>query len=165
VADGTAPPLRGDEHDLFVAHNDALVRIVGGIVKTSAVVEDACAFAWLQLVATQPDRVRVRPWLVRVATRRAHELEARERRTIADGSILERLSTPPLEVTAGERLAALAALGALAGLRSDEREALALVVGGFDHDEIAARTGASARQVRSRIERARRALDAAGRRL
>src|SRR4051794_12160064 len=76
-----ATHLAGDETRLFIAHANTLRRTVGRIVNSSdANIDDACAFAWAQLVACQPRRQTVFPWLVKVATREAIRLDKRERR-------------------------------------------------------------------------------------
>src|SRR3954465_4901221 len=73
--------LAGDETRLFIAHANSLRRTVGRIVNSSdANIDDGCAFAWAQLVACQPRRETVFPWLVKVATREAIRLDKRERR-------------------------------------------------------------------------------------
>ena len=48
---GDEPPIRfrGDEADLYLAHNDQLIRDVRAAVRAHpADIEDACAFAWVQ---------------------------------------------------------------------------------------------------------------------
>jgi DNA-directed RNA polymerase specialized sigma24 family protein len=56
-------PLRGDEDALFAALADELVRIVGRLVQTDhSTVDDACQFAWLQLLRCQPHRETIRAW-------------------------------------------------------------------------------------------------------
>jgi DNA-directed RNA polymerase specialized sigma24 family protein len=82
-----ASSARGDEADLFRAHNDELMRILTGSLVNCPpeIVEDACAFAWAQLIDHQPDRGRNwRGWLFRTAQREAWKLqrEAREHRPL-----------------------------------------------------------------------------------
>src|SRR3954447_4477426 len=71
---------RGDEERLYIAHANRLRRIVTANVNTSvANIEDACSFAWLQLVAKDPRRETVFGWLARVAIREAIRLDRRDR--------------------------------------------------------------------------------------
>ena len=47
----STPPPRGDEAELFARYHDMLLRAVSRQASAPAVViEDACAFAWLQLL-------------------------------------------------------------------------------------------------------------------
>jgi hypothetical protein len=58
-----------------------LVRIVQRLVNTDpATVDDACQFAWLQLLPCQPNRETVRPWLITVARNEAIRLDRIRRR-------------------------------------------------------------------------------------
>ena len=51
----SAQASTGPEAQLFEAHALRLRAVVGGCVRTSPVnVEDACGFAWLQLVRRRP---------------------------------------------------------------------------------------------------------------
>src|SRR4051812_10025754 len=73
--------LRGDEAELFRQHEVALKRAVRAAVRApEACIEDACSFAWLQLLRRQPDRATVFGWLRTVAIHEAWVLAARERR-------------------------------------------------------------------------------------
>src|SRR5215210_4378324 len=74
-------PQQGDEAELFALYNDALMRGVAGVVRTShETIEDACSIAWAQFLRHQPDRDRGwRAWLFRTAQREAWHLD-RERR-------------------------------------------------------------------------------------
>jgi DNA-directed RNA polymerase specialized sigma24 family protein len=59
----TKPPL-GDEAALFDRYHVRLVRVVGRAVTASRqTIEDACAFAWVQLLRSQPRRQHVFAWL------------------------------------------------------------------------------------------------------
>lgn len=76
-------PQQGDEGALFAEHADRLRAVVAGVVNTSAaVIEDACAFAWAQLLHHQPRRKTVFSWLVTVARREALRLDRIERRGV-----------------------------------------------------------------------------------
>ncbi|MGH3262908.1 MAG: RNA polymerase sigma factor, partial [Trebonia sp.] len=72
---------RGDETELYARHAAALARIVIGRVSTSrANVEDACAYAWMQMLRHQPARETLLAWLVTTATREAIRLTRRDGR-------------------------------------------------------------------------------------
>src|SRR5215218_6027216 len=50
-------PQQGDEAELFALYNDALMRRVARVVRTSPeTIEDACSIAWAQFLRHQPDR-------------------------------------------------------------------------------------------------------------
>jgi len=75
------PRLRGDEAQLYVEYRDHLCRLVGSRVHNVSpdLLEDACAFAWMQFMRYQPDRDGPwRAWLVSVAEREAWRLSRRE---------------------------------------------------------------------------------------
>ena len=65
--------LRGDETQLYKDHSSALRAAVRHFVNADdAVIEDACSFAWLQLMRHQPDRgPTLFAWLRTVAVREA----------------------------------------------------------------------------------------------
>ncbi len=65
--------LRGDEDALYRAHHVHLLRVTRRRFPQvpDELVEDACAFAWAQLLRRQPERDAVVGWLVVVAR---HEL-------------------------------------------------------------------------------------------
>jgi DNA-directed RNA polymerase specialized sigma24 family protein len=74
----SAPLARGDEAELFFAFNRELSRHVKRAVAHTSeqTIEDACAFAWAQLLSKQPDRDgEWRGWLFRVAQREAWKTE------------------------------------------------------------------------------------------
>ena len=74
--------LRGDEAELFREHSDDLLRIVRSLVAApEAMVEDACAMAWEQLLRYQPERgPTLIGWLRVVAVREAWRLSGMQRR-------------------------------------------------------------------------------------
>jgi RNA polymerase sigma factor (sigma-70 family) len=84
ATDTTVPPaLRGDEAQLFARYNDRLRRVTSITVPTTAAnVDDACAFAWSQLIARQPQRRTVFGWLRVVARREAIRLDSIGQRTV-----------------------------------------------------------------------------------
>src|SRR4051794_29709476 len=57
---GAMATLRGDEAELFRRHSRRLRRAVASFTAADdATVDDACSFAWAQLVARQPERSTV----------------------------------------------------------------------------------------------------------
>jgi DNA-directed RNA polymerase specialized sigma24 family protein len=96
-----APPagtrLQGDESRLFITYASRLRRIVDRAVNTGAAnLDDACAFAWAQLVSRQPRRETVFQWLVTVAIHEAIRLDRRDRRThpIDDNLAAHQITAP-----------------------------------------------------------------------
>jgi hypothetical protein len=78
--------LHGDEADLYERHHARLRCDVASYVRAAdAIVDDACAHAWAQLLAHQPRRSTVASWLWHVAVREAWRLERRERREWTSG--------------------------------------------------------------------------------
>jgi len=72
---------RGDEADLFSTLHRELQRSVARHVRApDEVIEDACQFAWLKLIDSQPDRHSIFSWLYVVALHEAYRLSAIERR-------------------------------------------------------------------------------------
>src|SRR3954465_1336532 len=73
---------RGDEAALFQEHHARLIRAVGRAVQApAALVEDACGWAWEQLVRTQPARTpQLFGWLKTVAIHEAYRLSKLQRR-------------------------------------------------------------------------------------
>ena len=134
-----APHLRGDEAELYRRLGVPLQRVVRARVSGPAgTVEDACAFAWQQLLTHQPERSeRLFGWLVIVATREGWRLVRIERRaTLVGPAALEQAAGPERELE--QRVCALEARQALAGLRPAERRLVALRAAGYSYREIAA---------------------------
>src|SRR3954468_15670154 len=120
--------LCGDEAQLYRRHHAELRQSVGRAVRgPDACVDDACSFAWLQLLRLQPDRATVFGWLRAVAIHEAWRLNRRERR---DGHLEalpiweERCGAGGVEST----VEAHDALGALAALPERQRQYLALLI-------------------------------------
>ena len=80
--------LRGDEEQLYRDHHRRLVSSVGWAVQADpALIEDACARAWEQLIHHQPQRTeRIFAWLRTVAIREAWALRARSSARPAPGT-------------------------------------------------------------------------------
>jgi RNA polymerase sigma factor (sigma-70 family) len=167
----SAGGLRGDEGALFARHNEALRRAVARRVRApEAVIEDACAFAWLQLLRCQPRRDTALAWLRAVAVHEAWRLARQQRTeaaidTTADPA-RERDTSRELAVatlvelgaTLEQRLDAREALRALAALPDRQRRALQRKVAGLSYQEIAAEQDSSTTAVNRHLTRARRRL-------
>jgi RNA polymerase sigma factor (sigma-70 family) len=155
--------LRGDEEQLYRDHHRRLVRSVGWAVNANpALIEDACARAWEQLLRHQPARHRVYGWLRRVAIREAWALSRKEQREAGPGyddahTLADRQSAP-LDVDGA--VATRAALEALAALRERERRYLTLKTAGYSYQEIADRCGVTYTNVNKHLRRARARLRA-----
>ena len=159
----TAPrrrkPLQGDEDTLFEALAAELVRIVQRLVNTDpATVDDACQFAWLQLLRCQPERRTVRAWLITGARNEALTLD-RKRRRLEPMSIGECEPGCHPEPAVPTDACALAidldeALSVLASLPERKRDLYALKVLGFSYEEIGRITGDSYSTVNRQLVRA-----------
>jgi DNA-directed RNA polymerase specialized sigma24 family protein len=140
--------LHGDEATLYERYGRRLERSVAralGADREHA--EDACAFAWAQLCATQPERrEELFAWLRTTAIREGRRL----------AQLARRESAPPasgdedeMEPAWEERLAAAetlehalggrAAAEVLTSLRPREARYLALLAAGYSYREIAER--------------------------
>jgi RNA polymerase sigma factor (sigma-70 family) len=159
----TAPrprkPLQGDEDALFGALAADLVRVISRLVHTDpATIDDACQFAWLQLLRCQPTRETVRAWLVTVARNEAIRLDRIQRRCAAL-SVGEREPGCHPEPAAATDAYTLAidldeALTVLASLPERKRDLYALKVLGFSYEEICRITGDSYSTVNRQLVRA-----------
>lgn len=164
-------PLQGDEAALFRTYHEALERAVAGRVITSAAnIEDACSFAWSQLLRYQPRRDTAFAWLRIVAIREAIRLDRRSRAiasldepvpsatdwsTADHGTpLVERLPAPD----ATQRAEAIQALERIAALPQRRRRVFAAHVAGLSYDEIAAREGLSYTAVNKQMTKARNAI-------
>jgi RNA polymerase sigma factor (sigma-70 family) len=152
------PPQRGDEAELFERYWDRLVRIVQGTIGAPrAVAEDACSFAWLQLLRTQPDRDATFAWLRVVATRESLRLLKAQGRYVA-------FDEDPFEATAVHvdesidlqlAVEVREALEQIACLTAQQVRIFSLHIAGLSYDEICEATGYSWTQVNRHMLRAR----------
>ena len=158
----TAPARVGDETTLFAELHPKLARQVRRLVRTSEEnVQDACSFAFLQLLRYQPSRGSVFSWLLTVAVREAVKLDQRGRRdrrlpAREDGGELER-ADPELRL---QTLAALEAIAA-AGLTARQARIVALHAAGHTYESISEMLALSVRTVERQLLRARRKLRSA----
>ncbi len=158
----TAPPApvqRGDETELYRRYATRLRAIVTREVNSSpANIDDACAFAWLQLLRYQPARETVLGWLCKTAIREAIKLDRRARRTAGPnpdtGEPIDPVDPRSLVDDRVELLAAREAI-ACACLREREAQLLALHAAGYTYKEIANAKRLSERTVERQLLRAR----------
>jgi len=181
----TSRPRGQQIAELYAREADRLLSAVSGRVTTSAdVIEDACSFAWEQLV--RHDNVELslparpgtsdRPsspvwgWLVTVATREAWRLAAPDRETPSGGfgpgdGVLFGTMPEPIDPAVSDP-ADLAVQRSdhddraadLAQLKPRERRDLALFAAGLSYREIAAETHSTYTAVNRRINEARAKL-------
>ena len=151
-------PARGDEADLYRELQPRLLWLLRStLVVRAQTLEDACSFAWVQLISYQPDRgPDLCGWLYVVARREALRQTRLERRT----PILEPAGDrhllafgDPVQDATRER--ARGALEALAALPVRQRRLLCLKAAGYSYDEIAALQGITWRTVDRQLRRAR----------
>src|SRR3954449_9893035 len=130
------PPLRGDETDLFRRHHRRLLTLVArDVVARPQVIEDACAYAWLELIARQPERTNVIGWLCIVARREAIRLAQRDRRLAAlTPEHADRGAADAGELGVHTRKAR----GQGEGLAERKRAVLTLRISGHSYREVAA---------------------------
>jgi RNA polymerase sigma factor (sigma-70 family) len=77
-------PQQGDEHELYERYAERLHRATTLAIRTTPdIIDDACAFAWMTLVANQPRRETVFGWLKVVARNKALELDRMAREEAA----------------------------------------------------------------------------------
>jgi RNA polymerase sigma factor (sigma-70 family) len=162
------PPPHGDEEALYRAHHTRLLCLIAHDVSARPqVIEDACAFAWAELLARQPERTSIVGWLRVVARREALRLARRDRATVLmsaiDPDVLaqRQRSTSCHRASADDHREALEALSLVAALPQRKRRFLAAKVAGYSYDEIAAQLGVSYTNVNRHLVRARSAVRAA----
>jgi RNA polymerase sigma factor (sigma-70 family) len=169
------PRGRGDEAALFLEHQRFLVRVTarrfGG---SRELAEDACAFAWLQLLRCQPDREAVVGWLRVVArnerlrmvriSRREPFLEDRPARRSdpASGEPLDWQELLPAREDTELAVEVRELLCALAGLRWHQRTVLTIQLARYGYTEIADRLGKTYTWINHHLTEGRAALRAAG---
>ena len=154
---------QGDEAALYERHAERLRRSVSkALGGDRAHAEDACAFAWAQLCAHQPERGEaIFAWLRTTAIREGIKLAERQGR--------ENLRSTPVEedLDAGETweervvapealehaLEARAAAETLKRLRPREARYLALLAAGYSYKEIAQREGVTLTNVNKHLTR------------
>jgi RNA polymerase sigma factor (sigma-70 family) len=151
--------LRGDEHALYEQRQARLLRSVRSAVNAPAeTIEDACSFAWLQLIRTQPEHgPRLFAWLRTVAVHEAIRLAQRDVRVDRcepEWTVDPRLPDVDTVVAARETVQAISSL------RERQRRILLLHLAGYSYSEIAERTGDTLRTVERQLLRSRGRLRA-----
>ena len=150
----------GDARVLFARHGVRLQALVNRRVDTSrANVEDAFAFAWLQLCRYRPRGERVFGWLFRTAVREAQRLDRRAG-TALHHDDPDAASTHDHASQVGGPLVLLAARETITAAGLSEREArlVGLRAVGYSYRESAQLTGQSVRTVERQLVRADREL-------
>lgn len=154
-----AAPRPDAEKELFAQHARRLHAVVSATVRTSAAnVDDACGFAWLQLVRHRPPAAVAFAWLRTTAVREALKLHRRTGRSIRLDQVAEVAVDPILRPEAALELIAAGQQIQVARLRPREARILGLRAAGYSRDEIAELTGESHRTVDRQLGRARRKL-------
>lgn len=146
------------EHELYDEHAVQLRRVVRSRVDTSeANLDDACSFAWMQLIVTPPRLESAFVWLVTVATREAWRLDRFERQHPADGDDLaiEALESPTANADAEDRVHLAEVVEGLKTIHPRKRRMLLLHGAGFTYQEIAQEYGVSIERARELVYRAR----------
>jgi RNA polymerase sigma factor (sigma-70 family) len=150
--------------DLYAALAVRLRQIVGAQVRApDALIEDACQFAWSNLIRYQGSVARERAlgWLATTASREAIRLIRRQRRDLS----LEQLtedgsgSAPRAAVTSIEELVEQRArLQTIDGLPERQQRLVWLQGLGLSYNEMAAHEGATPRTVERQLIRAKKRL-------
>lgn len=154
-------PLLGDEADLFATHQHSLRNAVRSAVRGSDdVIEDACSYAWMQLLRHQPYRETVFGWLRTVAIREGWRLAARERSELRVDGLDEELEILHTPIDTDLVVDAHQALETLAALPERQRSCLALLIAGHSYTEIARLTRTSYTAVNKQLVKARSTLRA-----
>jgi RNA polymerase sigma factor (sigma-70 family) len=155
---------QGDEERLYRDYHQRLSSSVAWAVQADpALIEDACARAWEQLIRHQPQRTeRMFAWLRTVAIREAWALARREQREAGrgDDDSRELAESQPAPLDVDGALETRRAPEALAALRDRERRYLALKTAGYSYKEIADRCGVTYTNVNKHLTRARARLRA-----
>jgi RNA polymerase sigma factor (sigma-70 family) len=146
---------------LFNTYQPVLRGRVAMLVRTSPEnVEDACMFAWTQLLAGKLDDLdRAERWLLLVARHEALKLDRRGKRTQpwlnADGTSVEIVDVRD-PIAARERAVDVATAITAADLSARESRIVGLQAYGLTHEEIAEATGETRRSVERQLGRAHR---------
>ena len=138
----TPATAASDTAALFSRYDRKLRDRVSAVVNTSqANIEDACMFAWVQLLRYELDEVDAAySWLTTVAIREAIKLDRADRRTRPlpvdeHGAVIEPID-PRDELAARDLLDHAAAVIQQAGLTSRQLEMISLQAWGLTHEQI-----------------------------
>jgi RNA polymerase sigma factor (sigma-70 family) len=150
---------RPDDEELFVQHARRVHAVVSATVRTSAAnVDDACGFAWLQLVRHRPPAAAAFVWLCTTAIREAVKLDRRTAGAIGLDEAAEVAADPAMRPEGSLEVIAIGQQIRTARLRPREARVLGLRVAGYNRDEIAEIIGDSRRTIDRQLGRARRKL-------
>lgn len=162
----TTNPSRADQIGALFAEKAEILRstVARHVHSTDDVIDEACGFAWLQLLrhphVDLTDPVRVFWWLYRTAQRQAWHLHERAQRAVPAGhpttsscDVFTR--QPDASVDLVRQIEDREALRALHRLRPAVRDTAVLKSCGYTYDEIRAIHNISATTITKRVHRAR----------
>ena len=156
-----------DVTELYGTFSERLQRIVGKRMGTSsAVIEDACQFAWCRLVghAQRVEQEAALSWLATTASHEAIKLARREQRELSLEARLEEtgeLNIPDLSPGPHQQLEFRERLDLVRRLPDRQQRLLWLQAIGLSYEEIASEEGLTLRTVERQIHRGRDRLRAA----
>ena len=153
-----------DQGRLYENHARSLQAVVSRRVHTSpANVEDACGFAWLQLVRHGNRPASTFAWLCAIAIREAVKIHRRAARTVGLDEVADAATDPRYEVD--WRLELISAGEEIRQARLGPREArlVGLRAAGFSREQMAELTGDTYRTVDRQLAGAQRKLRVARR--
>jgi DNA-directed RNA polymerase specialized sigma24 family protein len=153
------PHLRGDEGALFEQYHQRLLRATAVAINTSRDnVDEACAFAWAQLMTHDVHRETVFAWLKQVARREALRLKLLDQGLVPFGHEPGALDPERLPVPSGNPAVTperwQAALARLRGLPERDRRAIAMRAFGWRYADIGHELGISETRVNQILSRA-----------
>lgn len=153
-----SPAPRGDEAGIYEAYAERLRSSIRHAVNTSPEnIDDACAFAWMQLLRRQPERGTVYGWLWKVARNEALKLALGQQRVEPREGIGEDVIAPGDVASGVERL--LDAKERLRRLPERERKAVVLQSVGLSYTEAAEQLGISRARLNGLLVQAQRRLN------
>ena len=158
MSERPVPPQKGDEVALFERYADRLRRATQLEVRTTPeIVDDACAFAWVQFLAHQPRRETAFPWLKKVAQREAIRLDGMARRLLAYEEERAGTQFPQMAPNRGdidETQGMIEVRERLGELPQRQREVLFLHAAGWRYGEIGEHLGVTKSRVDQLMSRA-----------
>jgi hypothetical protein len=159
-----AAARRTDQPQLFEEHAVRLHAVVSQEVHTSpANVEDACGFAWLQLVRRRPPPAVAFVWLCATAIREAMKLHRRTSQTVEVASVADVAEDARHRPDVRLELIAAGEAVRRARLRQRETQLVSPRVAGYSRRQMAALTGDTCRTIDRQLGRAHRKLRVARR--
>jgi RNA polymerase sigma factor (sigma-70 family) len=153
--DSARAHARGSEDDLFRLHHQRLVaRVQWRLGISREIAEDAVAFAWMQLIRTEPAHENVVGWLYTVAKHEAFVLI----RAAAREQAVEEPQPAHSAPAPGDILEARKVLALIDRLKPQQRMVLRLRMAGLTYQEICRQTGHTYTWVNRHITEGRQAL-------